>query len=214
MKPLEFFGRVLSFDAGVFETLQTSPRALEAALLVVLLAGLSEALGQSVVLFANRVKPRRFGFSLLINALLYLLGFGVFVLTLWLLTTYSLGKQQPLSLTLVAVGWGYAPHLFGVFALAPYLGGLLTVLLSLWSFLIIAVAVKAVFGVSLLNALLVSGAAWLLVHLIRRTLGRPLVGLSHRIEAGVAGVPLVTDRAKLRALYRERLLEARPDRET
>ncbi len=34
---------------------------------IVLLAGLSEAIGQSVVLFANRVKPKRFLLSLAVT---------------------------------------------------------------------------------------------------------------------------------------------------
>ena len=41
---------------------------------IVLLGGLSAAVGQSIVLFANRVKPARFAASLLTGAVLYAFG--------------------------------------------------------------------------------------------------------------------------------------------
>src|SRR6266699_3716658 len=44
---------------------------------IVFLAGVSETIGQSVVLFANRVKPGRFALSLLLNGILFIVSFFV-----------------------------------------------------------------------------------------------------------------------------------------
>ena len=189
------------------------PAALGVALLLVLFAGLSEAAGQSVMLFVSRVKPRRFGFSLLLSSVLYVLSFAVFVASVWLVARYVYGRADPFELTVIAVGWGYAPHLLGVFTLVPYLGSLIAALLALWSLLIVTVAVHVIFGLSLPQALVCSALGWLLVQLMRRTLGRPLVTLIHSLRSRVAGVPLATDPAARRAAYRERLLRERAKRE-
>ena len=57
------------------------PLGLKIAVLIVLLAGLSQAIAQSIILFINQVKLLRFMFSLLINVLLFVAGFGFLVLS-------------------------------------------------------------------------------------------------------------------------------------
>ena len=203
MRFLEFLGRVLSLEPTVFAALKVHPAALSVALLLVLLAGLSEATGQSVVLFVSRVKPRRFAFSLLLSAFLYLLGFALFVLSVWLVARYAYGRRDPFELTVIAVGWGYAPHLLGVFTLVPYLGSLITALLWLWSLLIVMVALHVIFGLSLPQALACSALGWLLVQLMRRPPGRPLARAFRGVRSKVAGVPLALDPAARRRAYRE-----------
>ena len=213
MRFLEFLGRVLSLEPTVFSALKVDPAALGAALVLVLFAGLSEAAGQSVVLFVSRVRPRRFAFSLLLSTVLYVFSFAAFVLSVWLVARYAYGRTDPFELTVIAVGWGYAPHLFGVFTLVPYLGSLIAALLALWSLLVVTVAVHVIFGLSLPQALACSALGWLLVQLVRRTLGRPLAFLIRSLRSRVAGVPLAMDPAARRAAYRERLLNERAKRE-
>jgi hypothetical protein len=70
-QPLRIVADVLSLNTDVFRTLTSDPSGWLVGTMVVLAAGLSEALGQSVILFANRVRPRRFVASLLLTALSY-----------------------------------------------------------------------------------------------------------------------------------------------
>ena len=83
-------------------------------LLIVLFAGVSEAIGQSVVLFANRVTPGRFAISLLLNALLVAAGFASLVVCTWL--SFFIPGSHPvglgiltstiaLSYVLLKIGW-------------------------------------------------------------------------------------------------------------
>ena len=67
----EVLGYVFALNAEAFRIATTVPTGLQLALVVVLLAGLSQGIGQGIVLFLNQVKPIRFAISLAINALLF-----------------------------------------------------------------------------------------------------------------------------------------------
>ncbi|QYO68073.1 hypothetical protein [Leptolyngbya sp. 7M] len=142
--PWELFGGVFGLNAEVFKETDAIPRGLTGALLTVLLAQLSLAIGQIIVLFVNRVKPIRFVFSLLISAVLYTFGFLFLVFSTWLIC------QLPWSvsvsfLTLVKVlGLSYAPLLFGFLGALPYLGEPILSLLSVWHLLAMVVGLSAV----------------------------------------------------------------------
>ena len=61
----QLVGQTLALNQAAFRTIQNLPNGFVIALTVVFLASLSEAIGQSIVLLANRVKPKRFVLSLL-----------------------------------------------------------------------------------------------------------------------------------------------------
>ena len=82
----EAIGYVFALNAEAFRIATTLPAGLKLALGVVVLAGLSQEIGQIVILFLNRIKPGRFVFSLLINALLFAFGFLALVGSTWLIT--------------------------------------------------------------------------------------------------------------------------------
>ena len=58
---------VLLLKASTFRAINDVPESAIIALIVVLVAGLSQEIAQSIILFVNRVKPIRFVFSLLIG---------------------------------------------------------------------------------------------------------------------------------------------------
>jgi hypothetical protein len=65
----ELIGGSFALQREAFRQISAAPDGIWAALLVVFLAGLSLAIGQSIVLFINRVKPLRFFFSILLGSL-------------------------------------------------------------------------------------------------------------------------------------------------
>jgi hypothetical protein len=184
-------GRALGLDGTAFLSIQRMPEGLWLALAVVLLAGISEAVGQSIVLFANRVKPRRFVVSLLLSGLLYTSSFVILTVSVWLVATYLYGSQKSLDTVTRAVGLGYAPHFFGFFILTPYFGSPIGLLLSLWSLVAIILALHVSLGLTLLQALVCSLLGWLLLQVLRRTIGRPVNRLVRWLRRKTAGVPLV-----------------------
>ena len=62
-----------------FELINNLPLGLFASILVVLLAGLSQTFGQSVMLFVNRVRPLRFVLSIAIAAVLFVFSYNFWV---------------------------------------------------------------------------------------------------------------------------------------
>lgn len=147
--------------------------------MIVLLAGLSTALGQSVVLLASRATPRRFVRSLAVQAVIFAAGYLLWGLTIWLGSTYLFGADQAFSSILIAIGVGYSPFLLSFFVLVPYLGSFFSLLLTVWALLAILLSSRDLLGLTLLQTLITGGFGWLLLHLLNRLTGGPLLQLSN-----------------------------------
>lgn len=184
-----------------FDLVLGSAQGLRLALSIVIIAGLSEALAQSLVLFANRVRPHRFVASLLLSAIFYTAGFILWTLSIWLVADLVFDKQQDIRALLKVVGLAYAPYLFGFFILTPFWGNGISVLLSLWSLLAVLNAVQVALALSLPQALACSALGWVLLQLLRRTVGRPLIVLTRFVKRRTAGTALITDQKALRELF-------------
>jgi len=163
------------------------------AALVVLGAGFSDAVGQSVVLFANRVKALRFGFSLAVNAVLFAFGFAFLVLSTWLILHFARASAVSLEPLAVALAVAYAPLLFSFLAALPYLGVPVLWALRVWHLLAMVVAVSVVAGVSPFEALVDVGVGWLGVAIAHQTFGKPVAMLGEMILNAVAGVQVTSN---------------------
>lgn len=183
----------LALDPEAFRRLAEHPAGWRLALWVVFLAGLSSGVGQSLVLFANRVRPHRFVVSLVVSAGLYLFGFVAWALSVWLAADLIFGREASVYAVSRAIGLGYSPYLFGFFVLTPYLGSFIAVALSIWSLLAILVAVQTTLQMTLPQALVSSAAGWLLLQVSQRTIGRPLTWAAGRLRSAVAGTRLERD---------------------
>jgi len=187
--PLDLVLGALALDPEAFQALLGPGAAHQRlGLAVVYLAGLSMAVGQSVALFAARVSPRRFAATLAVQAGLFLAAFLVWALSVWWVARVGFDAARPLRDVVAVVGLAYAPQLFGVLVLAPYLGGPLQAALSVWTLLATLVAASAVFGLTLGQAITCAAGGWLLSQLLQRTLGRPVVRVGRRVRAWVAGI--------------------------
>jgi len=60
-----------------------------------------------------------------------------------------------------------------------------------WNLLAIVVATRAVFQLSTLEAVASAALGWVLLQLLQRTIGRPVMGLGRRLRVAVAGRRLV-----------------------
>ena len=113
----EFFsliGSALALDRNALAVAATAPGALTAAIWIAFLGGVSLMLGQSVVLFANRVSRRRFAACLVIAGLVYVLGLVIWGITIWL-SASVFGLDILAGTITFAVCVGQAPLLFGFF---------------------------------------------------------------------------------------------------
>lgn len=195
----------MRLNESIFIDIQRVPGGIVVALLVVLLAGFSESLGQSIILFINRVSPLRFMLALLLTAANHVLGYLLWTVIIWLVGAYAFGRSAPLIVLASAVGLAYAPQLLAFFELTPFFGNSFSILLSLWSMIAIVIAVRAGLELETWQAIVVSGVGWLLLQLWRRTIGRPVYALGRWLQRRAAGVPLDFTLADLPVLRRRRL---------
>ena len=138
----EAIRQALALRESIFLTVQISRHGLWLALTVVALAGLSQALGQSLVLFINHVRPRRFILAVLFAAVSYVLGYVLWTASVFLVGVYAFGVHVHWVAVAAAVGLSYAPQLFAFFELAPFLGSPIGIGLSLWSLVAILISLR------------------------------------------------------------------------
>ncbi|MBE2239439.1 MAG: hypothetical protein IAE81_16745 [Caldilineaceae bacterium] len=74
---LQAIGQTLRLDPTIYATLVNHPAGANIIRGIVFLAGVSTLLGQSVILFVNRVRRGRFVFSLLINGVVFLITYAI-----------------------------------------------------------------------------------------------------------------------------------------
>ncbi|MBD1911671.1 MULTISPECIES: CAAX protease [unclassified Leptolyngbya] len=204
----DFLGGVFSLNGETFQQIVAVPWGFWFALEVVLAAGLSLAVGQSIILFINRVRPVRFIFSLLLNAVLYVCGFLFLVFSTWLITLFPWAVQASLGDLIRVLGITYAPLLFGFLAAIPYLGIPLLTLLSVWHFLALVVGFAGLTEVSLTQSIWYVAVGWGVLQILQRVIGQPIANLGRWVADKVAGVELSTNRQDVLEMVRSRMAEA------
>ena len=165
---LQLIAGVLRLDVDAFYAAVAHPRGLVLAVAVFMVAGLSVGLGQSVVLFANRVPKRRFFIALCGGALVGLVAASLWALTIWLVLRFILATPTSLRAVTVVVALGVAPGILGIFLFLPYLGVIFGWVLRFWVFITILVGVGVVAKLTFWPALLACVLGWLLLELLTR----------------------------------------------
>ena len=159
---------VFRLDPDAYHAVLAAPNGWKLALAILLIASLSYTLGQSVVLFANRVNRRHFIFALVISALSLVISVLFWAGSIWLSAVILFDVRQPFEQILSAVAISFAPLLFGFLILIPYLGNIIFVVLRIWVFLAIIVGVTVSFQFSFWEALLCSILGWAVLELLTR----------------------------------------------
>lgn len=182
--------RVMALDSTIFLAYLAAPHGPWTALIIVIMAGLSKTLGQSIILFLNRVRPLRFALALGFGVIQYVGGYLLWATMLWLAGTYIFGATTTWTLMAVALGVAYAPQILAFFELTPFFGNGFGFLLTVWTLLAIMIGIQTVLELTMAQAIITSGLGWLLVQIWARTLGRPLYSLGRWLETQLAGTPL------------------------
>ena len=187
----------IALNAESIQRIVLASDSLFMTLLIVLLAGLSLGIGQAVILFINQVKPVRFIFSLLLNAVLFTFGFLSLVLSTWLICQLPASVNLPFLTLVKVLGLSYAPLLFSFLGALPYVGVPLLNLLSIWRLLAAVVGFSVIAGVSLTAAFGYVSVGWFMLQLLENTVGQPIASLGKALANRVAGVELAENRSAL-----------------
>jgi hypothetical protein len=157
---------------------------------IAIIGGVSQLLGQSVILFVNRVRPGRFAFSLLLNGLTYFIGIMVWGTAIWLSSRVIFRVDDSYATVLRMVTLGAAPFVFGFLVLIPYAGVFIGRVLGVWSLLIVLAAVNFTYGFDFWQGAVVVTLGWLLMMLLSNTIGKPVVALRNVLFRKVVGTSL------------------------
>jgi hypothetical protein len=177
----------MKLNPRVFEIVSESVWSRWVILVIAMLGGASLLLGQSAILFVNRVKPSRFALSLVLNGVIFTAGLVIWALAIWLTGSLMFAEEPRLGDVLRMVGLGAAPYVFGFLILIPYAGDFIEKVLSAWSFIIVLAGIAYLYHIEYWSALLCVGIGWVLVNVLTRLIGRPIIALRDAIWKRVTG---------------------------
>jgi len=180
----------LQLNPDAYKFVVTYPESKWLVFGIIFLAGVSTLIGQSVVLFLNRVRRERFYFSLVLNGLMFIISYLVWGLVIYIVGRVLFREDVTFGDMFRLVGLSTAPLIFGFFVLIPWMGPFLGKVLNVWSFLILINVVQFEFNSGFWGALLCVGLGWLLMNLLSNTVGKPVIALRNRIWKGVTGSSL------------------------
>jgi len=195
-------GGILSLNPDAFRAIRQFPADYvdTVAFLIVFAAGLAQALAQSIILFANRVKPLRFFVSLVLAALLFVVGYLFWSLSIWLTGRVVLRTPIAWQVVVDVLAFGYLPLAFSFLGALPYLGVPLLRILSIWNLLAVVVGFSVLAQLTAREAAWHVGLGWLVLLVLQQTVGQPVVNLGRWLTNRVAGVKLVVNRSQLDSL--------------
>lgn len=159
---------ILRLDPQAIQAVYTQEGGYGMAIAILILAGISLGLGQSIVLLANRVRRRRFALSQLTSWLVLVLFVVFWSGTVWLLSKLLLNQPAPYPYLLLGASISMAPLLFGFLVLFPYIGVVIFTLLRVWVLLTYIFVVNTIDRTGYWWGFLLCLGGWLLLELILR----------------------------------------------
>ena len=129
-------------DVKTFEEIEADPSAIGQAVTVILIAGVAALIGN---IFRSGIG---WGVASLIISLV---GFAIWSLIVTLIGTKVMPEpstKADFAETFRTIGFTAAPGVFNVLAIIPFLGPVISIVLSLWSLVIMVIAVRSVLDYS------------------------------------------------------------------
>ncbi|MGF1647823.1 MAG: hypothetical protein ACFCVF_13010 [Kineosporiaceae bacterium] len=166
------------------------PGGVWAALGVVAVGGVSQLVGQSVVLFLNHVRPVRFLLSLGLAAGTFAAEVAVWGVGIWLTALAVAGLDLGVVDILAVVALAHAPFVLAFFLLLPYYGPPVQRALEIWTLLCLAVGLDAVTGWSLGELTLAIALGYAFTLLVKVALGRWVAALDRWLWRTATGARL------------------------
>jgi hypothetical protein len=185
--------QAMMLNDEIFIAIARSPNGIYLALVVVGLAGISETIGQSLVLFVNRIRPIRFVPAVLIGVFSYVVGYLLWTTSVFVVARYGFDVTATWRTIASVVGLAYAPQVLAFFELAPYFGNPFGILLTLWTMIAVVIAIVAGLHLTLGQAVFAAGLGWLLLQIVRRTIGRPANTIWRWFRTRAIGIRLQYD---------------------
>ena len=178
----------IRFSESAFARAASSPAAQSIAVLIAFFAGVSEMLGQSVILVVNRVPLYRFLASLAFTGVSYVLTAITWAGSAALLIAITRGSAAldgPAILGVISLA--FAPRIFGAFSLAPYFGVALANALEVWAMALAIFGLHTALNVPFGPAIFCGVIGWFVSFMLRSFLGRALAKPLAALRRAVSG---------------------------
>ena len=174
------------------------------SLMLVFLAGFSDALGNSVILLANRVRPFRFLLSLLATAFIFIFSYLGWALSLMLIGSQFFNLNVDRSFFFAVVAMSYLPLLFSALGFLPFLGHPIRLLLYGISNIYLIRILTAATTLTITDAFLCALGGFLFLEFIQATIGRPIIHVGDWVVSTAAGRKLERNIETALRFYGER----------
>src|SRR6516225_3628312 len=184
-------GAMLSLDPAAIHAVQTAPGALSVAIWILLLGTISDVLGDSPLLFINRMRPGRFAGAVGIEAVLSVVRVAIWILSFWILVNVLDLSSVSLADVVLVVGLGYAPMLFSVLVLIPFLGPVIGRVLHAWTLMTILASIAVAANSSPWQVLAPGLVAVLLILIVRRWSDRVSVAVLGGVSRSAVGTDVM-----------------------
>ena len=219
---LSFFSLVFALASGAmglekpaFMTAASGRAAVGAALFIAFLSGISEMIGQSIILVINRVPIYRFLASLVYTGVIYLvaaLTWGASVLVAAPFFRAEIIDAIGYGGLFAVIAMSFAPRLLGVLSIAPYFGVALGHILDAWVMAAVIFGLHAATGLPLEAAAMCGLLGWSASFFIRTLLSRFLRTPLRRLRLAVSGSALELTPQQIAKRVADRLDDAEPRR--
>ena len=190
-----FLGLAAILVKGAFELsrdvylMAAQKPALGAALLIAFLSGISEMIGQSVILVINRVPLYRFFASLAFTGAIYLISsvtWAASVLAVAPLFNANIVGVIGYAGLFAIIAMSYTPRLLGVLTITPYFGVAFGYALDVWVMACVIFGLYAASALPFEAAVVCGVAGWAAAYFARaltgRALRKPLLALRRAVS--------------------------------
>lgn len=179
-------------------------------LMIAAVSAIAMAIGQSVVLTANRIRRLALAFSLLFAIVAVLMQYTVQGFIVWFaanqLTSTALTAVQMTELVLVSA----APLVLAFLTAIPLIGPAISRILSVWSLLVLILAVQSAYAVSLPIAAVLTLGSWLCTLTLSNLAGPGLARVRDALWFKATKKSLHPDTAFILAMVEDPTPQPRP----
>jgi hypothetical protein len=187
----ETLAGIMALDLDAIRGIQAAPNGLRQAVTIILLGCASDAVGNSPLLFVDRIRFGRVVVCLLVETALAAVRVAIWGVCLALVISVLEGRFIPPSRVLLVIGIGYAPMVLGALAIIPTLGAFIAMGLHLWALLAIAASIVAAGDIALRTAISTALLAWLALVVLSRIYDPLVISLLGQLSKRFLGVDVM-----------------------
>jgi hypothetical protein len=184
-------GGILSLNPDVILAVQTAPNGLTVAIVILLVATVSDVVGNSPVLFFNRMSRGRLAAAMGVETVLSLVRLAIWVCSTAILLLVVRGGVVKLSNIVLVIGVGYAPMVWSFLVVIPTAGPLIRRLLIAWTLVTITASIAVASSATPWQVVTGPVVATLVIVVLYRSSNRFSVRALGRLSRQFVGVDLM-----------------------